>query len=143
VLRQVHNTADTIFATKEALAGDDGLLLVSKIVCCVKAVQGTWPYWYMEGAKLKDIITQISMPTLFYTLSMADLSWPDLHRLMPEDPFQQGLTDAESFQICMHNLANNPHIVSAYLSVNHKCLRETILQHLDLTEDTKIADFWF
>jgi hypothetical protein len=133
----------TVGQLKEALAGDDGLLLASKIVRCVKAVRGTRPYWYMEGAKLKDMINQIGMPTLFYTLSMADLSWPDLHRLMPDDPFQQGLTDAESFQIRMRNIANNPHIVSAYLSVKHKCLRETILQHLDLMEDTKIADFWF
>ena len=142
-LRSVGNRNMTIGQLKEALVEDDGPLLASKIVRCVKAVRGTRPYWYMEGAKLKDMITQIGTPTLFYTLSMADLSWPDLHRLMPEDPFRQGLTDAESFQIRMRNIANNPHIVSAYLSVKHKCLRETILQHLDLTEDSKIADFWF
>ena len=142
-LRSAGNCNMTIGQLKEALAGDDGLLLTSKIVRCVKAVHGTRPYWYMEGAKLKDMITQIGTPTLFYTLSMANLSWPDLHRLMPEDPFHEGLTDAESFQIRMRNIANNPHIVSAYLSVKHKCLRETVLQHLDLTEDTKVADFWF
>ena len=87
----------TIGELKTALAGDDGETLASKIVRCLKTVRSTRPYWYMEGAKLKDMINQIRTPTLFYTLSMADMSWLDLHRLMPEDPFQPGLTDADSF----------------------------------------------
>ena len=79
------------------------------------------------------------MLTLFYTLSMADMSWPDLHRLMPEDPFQPGLTDADSFQIRMWNVTKNPHIVAAYLSTRHQHLRETILQHLDIAGDAPWA----
>jgi ATP-dependent DNA helicase PIF1 len=133
----------TIGQLKDVLRGDNGPTLASKIVRCVKSVRGTRPYWYMEGAKLKDMITQIGTPTLFYTLSMADLSWPDLHRLMPEDLFQPGLTDSQSYQVRARNLANNPHIVSAYLSAKHRCLRDTIFQHLDLAGDAKVEDYWF
>ena len=141
--RSIGNRAMTIGQLKDALAGDDGPSLASKIVSCLKAVRGTRPYWFMEGAKLKDMINQIGTPTLFYTLSMADLSWPDLHRLMPDDPFRPGLTNAQSFQIRMHNVTTNPHIVSAYLSTRHRHLRDTILQHLDIAGDCTITDFWF
>lgn len=132
----------TIGELKSALAGDDGETLASKIVRCLKTVRGTRPYWYMEGAKLKDMINQIGTPTLFYTLSMADMSWPDLHRLMPEDPFQPGLMDVDS-QIRMWNVTKNPHIVAAYLSTRHQHLRETILQHLDIAGEAPVTDFWF
>ena len=133
----------TIGQLKDALAGDDRPLLALKIVHCLKSVCGTCPYWFMEGAKLKDMIKQIGMPTLFYTLSMANLSWPDLHHLMPDDPFCLGLTDAQSFQIWMCNVTNNLHIVFAYLSTRHHHLRDTILQHLDIARDCMITDFWF
>jgi hypothetical protein len=95
----IGNQTMTIGQLKDALTDDDGPTLTSKIVRCLKGVRGTCPYWFMEGAKLKDMINQIGTPTLFYMLSMADLSWPDLHYLMPDDPFRPGLTDTQSFQI--------------------------------------------
>jgi ATP-dependent DNA helicase PIF1 len=133
----------TVGQLKDALKTDNGPQLAMKIARCVKSVRGTRPYWFMQGAKLTDMITQIGTPTLFYTLSMADLSWPDLHRLMPEDPFQPGLTPTESFQLRSRNIANNPHIVSAYLLLKHRCLRDTIFQHLDITGHCKVKDFWY
>jgi hypothetical protein len=72
----------TVGQLKDALRGQDGLELASKIVRCLKSVRGTRPYWFMEGEKLQDMIEQLGTPTLFYKLSMADLYWPDLHRLM-------------------------------------------------------------
>ena len=62
----------------------------------------------MEGAKLREMIEQVGTPTLFYTLSMVDLSWPDLHRPIPEDPFGEGLSATESFRVRSKNLAENP-----------------------------------
>ena len=69
---------------KYALVQHDGAQLAADIVRCLKTVKATWPYWQMEGGKLHDMITQIGTPTFFYMLSMADMSWPDLHKLMPE-----------------------------------------------------------
>ena len=89
------------------------------------------------------MIEQIGAPTLFYTLSMADLAWPDLHKLMPEDPFADGLTYRQSYLIQCRNLANNPHIVSSYLSVKHHHLQETVFQHLDHFSETPLVDFWY
>ena len=133
----------TVAELRNALNRDGGQILASKIVRCLQTVRGTRPYWYMEGAKLRDMIEQIGPPTLFYTLSMADLSWPDLHRLMPEDPFQPGLTSGQSYAIRCRNLANNPHIVSSYLFVKHQHLRDTIFNHLDRDTESPLIDFWF
>lgn len=118
-MRDIGHRDMTVGQLKNSLRGNNGAQLASKIFCCVQTVRGTRPYWSMEGAKLRDMIFQLGMPTFFYTFSMADMSWPDLHCLMPEDPFHPGLSLAQSYQICSHNIANNPHIVSMYLTTWH------------------------
>ena len=107
-LRDIADHPMTVGQLKTALARDTGPQLASKIVHCVRTVHGTRPYWFMEAAKLKDMIEQIGTPTLFYTLSMADLSWPDLHCLMPDDPFRKGLSNEQSYQIQAQNISPIP-----------------------------------
>jgi hypothetical protein len=141
--RDVGNHNMTVAQLRAALHEKSGHILSSKIVRCLQTVRGTRPYWHMEGGKLRDMITQIGTPTLFYTLSMADLSWPDLHRLMPENPFAPGISNGESYRIRSRNLANNPHIVSVYLSIKHKHLRDTIFHHLDVTSEDRVMDVWY
>ena len=141
--RDIGNRDMTVGQLRHALNQDGGHILASKIVRCLQTVRGTRPYWHMEGAKLRDMIEQIGPPTLFYTLSMADLFWPDLHRLMPEDPFRDGLTSGESYRIRCRNLANNPHIVASYLTIKHQHLRDTVFQHLHASSDAPVADFWY
>ena len=141
--KDIANRTMTVGELKNALKQNDGHFISSKIVRCLQTVRGTRPYWHMEGAKLRDMIEQIGTPTLFYTLSMADLSWPDLHRFMPENPFDPGITIAESYRIRYRNLANNPHIVSAYLSIKHRHLRETVFQHLHASSQSRVTDFWY
>jgi hypothetical protein len=133
----------TVGQLKTRLNSVQGHQLASKIVRCVSTVRGTRAYWAMEGSKLRDMISQIGTPTFFYTLSMADLSWPDLHALMPEDPFRPNISSNESYLICTRNVANNPHIVASYLSTRHRFFRDTILQHLGLTDDCRLQDFWY
>ena len=140
------NVADrnmTVGQLKRSLSGVNGNALCERIIRCIKTVRGTRPYWALEGAKLRDMLDQIGTPTFFYTLSMADMSWPDLHCLMPEDPFRPGLTVSQSYEIRARNVANNPHIVASYLSTRHQHLRETVLQHLGINDNCTIEDFWY
>lgn len=106
-------------------------------------VKATQPYWDMEGGKLRDLIAQTGTPMFSYTSSTADMSWPDLHKLMPDDPFTPGLTPSQSSQICFHNLVTNAHIVATYLSTKHQLLLDTVLQHLDVSDNTCVSDFWY
>jgi hypothetical protein len=87
--RNISHNNMTVGQLKDALRGQDGLELAFKIVRCLKSVRGTRPYWFMEGAKLQDMIEQL--------LPMADLYWPDLHRLLPDDSFKEGLTSKDRF----------------------------------------------
>jgi hypothetical protein len=141
--RNISHHNMTIGQLKHALSQQNGPRLASDIVRCLKTVKATRPYWNMEGGKLRDMIAQIGTPTFFYTLSMADMSWPDLHKLMPDDPFAPGLTPAQSTQIRFHNVATNPHIVASYLSTKHQLLMDTILQHLDVHDTARVSDYWY
>ena len=142
-LRNISHHDMTIGQLKHALVQHDSAQLAADIARCLKTVKATQPYWQMKGGKLHDMITQISTPTFFHTLSMADMSWPDLHKLMPENPHRPGLTPTEASQICYRNIANNPHIIATYLSTKHTALKDTVLQHLDLKDSAHISDFWY
>jgi len=49
-------------------------------------LRGTRSYWTKCHAELTDLLHQIGSPTIFFTLSVADMYWPDLHALMPGTP---------------------------------------------------------
>ncbi|XP_057831850.2 uncharacterized protein LOC131042550 [Cryptomeria japonica] len=49
-------------------------------------LRGTRSYWAHWHAKLIDMLHQIGSPTIFFTLSVADMYWLDLHALMPGTP---------------------------------------------------------
>ena len=40
-------------------------------------------FWNKKRGELYDMITQLGSPTFFFTLSVADTKWTDLHMLMP------------------------------------------------------------
>ena len=135
----------TIAQLKNSLSQHDSPQLAADIMHCfkLKTVKATRPYWNMEGGKLRDMIAQIGTPTFFYTLSMADMSWPDLHKLMPEDLSAPSLTASQASQVRFRNLTGNPHIVASYLMCKHHFLMDTVLQHLDLSDDAYVSDYWF
>ena len=44
-----------------------------------------YAFWYNSKCQdeLSDLLHQIGTPTIFFTLSVANMHWPDLHALMP------------------------------------------------------------
>jgi len=66
---------------------------------------------------------QIGSPKIFFTLSAADMQWPDLHKLMrgkcPRDP-------GEARKWRRQNVIDNPHIVAHYMHLRHKMFRDEI-----------------
>ncbi|KAE8752107.1 hypothetical protein FOCC_FOCC001269 [Frankliniella occidentalis] len=47
-------------------------------------LHGTRQYWGARLSELLDMVNELGLPTLFVTLSAADLHWPDLFRLILE-----------------------------------------------------------
>ena len=39
-------------------------------------------YWYMRSQELLDMVEELGTPTVFITLSTADLYWPEIYRIL-------------------------------------------------------------
>lgn len=49
-----------------------------------EGIRGSRQFWMAQRYELSDLIKQIGHQGLiFFTFSVADLHWPDLHKLMP------------------------------------------------------------
>ena len=58
--------------------------LVSKMMRYGAKIRGTRAYWLARRHELMDMIRTGKSPHAFFTLSAADLQWPDLHQHMPK-----------------------------------------------------------
>ncbi|KAI5699514.1 hypothetical protein M8J75_004058 [Diaphorina citri] len=76
-------TADEL---RERFRADPGL--ARRLMCYNSSVRGTNSYWRPRCGELLDMVQQLGAPTLFFTLSVADLHWPELYKLLdPETDF--------------------------------------------------------
>ena len=57
--------------------------LADRLMRFRKSLRGMRSYWEKNRAELTDLLDQLGTPTIFFTLSVADMQWPDLHALMP------------------------------------------------------------
>ena len=73
---------------------------------------GTCSFWSKKRGELSDMITQLGSPTFFFTLSVANTKWHDLHMLMP---FPPPTSLSAQFQWRIQNIITNPHIASLYM----------------------------
>ena len=85
---------------------------------------GLTPFWERNRRQLVQMIDQLGSPHLFFTLSAADLHWPDLHRIIEQqkviatgtEPFDiTTLGEKERLDRCVNNLTEYPHIVASFL----------------------------
>ncbi|KAI2802476.1 hypothetical protein BLOT_009931 [Blomia tropicalis] len=65
---------------------DDSDELLYKIL---QSIPSTKAYWETRNVELSKMIDQISMPTIFLTLTAADNYWPDQFRFLGEPNFNQ------------------------------------------------------
>ena len=56
--------------------------LVENLMRFGSSLRGTRAYWTKFQAELTDMITQLGCPSFFFTLSVTDTKWPELHSLM-------------------------------------------------------------
>ena len=91
-------------------------VLAQRIACRGAVLPGTWPFWSDASQKLKAQIynPNCESPHLFFTVSAADIQWPDLHQHMPAYPGVPPQDEQEAYCIQMANLNNNPAIAAYY-----------------------------
>lgn len=81
------------------------------------------------------MIEQLGGPTLFFTLSLADTKWPNLHKLLPKTKSTTLPNNRRQF---IENLANNPHITTLYLHLRFQIFRDEVI-----VKELKSIDHWY
>lgn len=85
-------------------------LFMTKISRYVAHIAGSSVLWYKLQHDLKSIIAYRGPPTIFFTLSAADMHWPELHQLSSSN-----INDLNSKERGM-NVINNPNLVDWYFT---------------------------
>ncbi|XP_059071599.1 uncharacterized protein LOC131868268 [Cryptomeria japonica] len=97
-------------------------------------LRGTRSYWAKCHAELTDTLHQIDTPTIFFTLSAADMYWPNLHALMPGT---SPTTSQEAHNWRKNNVIDYPHIVTHYMHLRHTIFGKEILE-----KGMNVKDYW-
>lgn len=71
----------TIEEMREMASSNASKVFMSKLSRYVANITGSNAYWHKVRNDLKTIITTKGVPTNFFTLSSADMHWPELHSL--------------------------------------------------------------
>jgi hypothetical protein len=111
--------------------------LADKIMRYGEGLRGCRQYWMARRNELSDFIKQIGHQGLvFFTFSAADLHWPELHKLMPDE----GNTGEEriSARQRQQNLVDNPHIAAWFFDKRFKCFLEDVL-----IPQWDLEDYWY
>ena len=128
-------------------SGEKGALIQS-IQRSIDWIPGLSPYWHRNRMQLVSMIEQLGCPHLFFTLSAADLHWPDLHRLIEEQravalggpPLDLNqLNENARYDRRIDNLTKYPHIVASFLQARV----QTFLATLKKVPGFDYADFWY
>lgn len=107
----------------------DQLMRFSSSIC------GTRPFWTQRRGELSDMVIQIGCPSLFFTLSVADTKWPDLHTIMPtKSPTNPSMASRWRIQ----NILQNPHLTAIYMHHRFTAFREEVLEKL-----LGASEYWY
>lgn len=97
----------TLEQLRDMITNNSSNFLLSKLSWYIANITGSDAYWYKAKEELKAIIQHAGPPTFFFTLSAADMHWPELHALLGSN-----ITNNDNPSEVRHqNVINNPHIV--------------------------------
>lgn len=82
--------------------------LMKKIFYYSKEVTGSNLYWNKVNQDLNATVKQMGVPTIFFTLSMAEYHWPD---------FLSIFDSCDHAEINLKLVQDNPHLVDWYFTI--------------------------
>ena len=88
--------------------------LAEQVIRFGEGLRRTRQFWIKRQVELSDMIKQLGLQGMvFFTFSVADLHWPELHKLMPHGENQiEGESEQDTAKRRCQNLIDNPHIVA-------------------------------
>ncbi|KAK3926417.1 THAP domain-containing protein 11 [Frankliniella fusca] len=108
--------------------------LMKKIMFQGSNIRGTKAFWHARGRELQAMLEQMGLPTLFLTLSAADMHWPFLFKLLAPHEDPETMSEYKRREL----IQQNPLIVDEFFLTRV----ETFLQEV-LAPKYKVKDFWF
>ena len=127
---------------------DNKTTFIQSIQKCINVIPSLSPYWHMHHTQLSAMIRQLRSPHLFFTLSAADLHWPELHHIIEQqravrnsdDPLDINTLDpTTAYDHRIANLTKFPYIVASFLQARVKLFLDTIGK----CHNMKHIDFWY
>ena len=112
-VKQQHSAGQLTAADIWAMLAEGDQHIVNQIIHYGANLWGTHAYWTACHHELMDFIWQKGTPDMFWTLSTADMQWPDLHWHMPqtENPTEDPKVACQRRQVMLYK---NLHIAAAY-----------------------------
>ena len=113
-VRQQHDARRLTAEDIQAMLAENDEHIANQMIRYGSKLRGTRAYWLARRHELMDMIRRKGSPHIFFTLSAADLQWPDLHQhmpaagIVPNDP-------GPARQKRRMALNSNPHVAAAYL----------------------------
>ena len=101
-------------------------------------IRSTSAYWYTRSRELLEMVEQIGPPTIFMTLSAADLYWPDLYQILDPDYNYDAIRIESAFLRRRRLLNENPMIVAYFF---HQRLNSFLEKFFYKT--FAVENFWF
>jgi len=74
----------TVEELRERLNSEGKETFLKSLRCHIDWMPGLTPFWERNRRQLVQMIDRLGSPHLFFTLSAADLHWPDLHRIIEQ-----------------------------------------------------------
>lgn len=121
VKRNIEEFPMTMDELHEHMENFSGTHLAHKLMHFGTTLRGTRSYWKKGRAELYDLLKQLGIPIIFFTLTAADLYWTDLHAFMLR---AQPLDPREAQKGRIQNVINYLHIVVHYMHLKHTMFRK-------------------
>lgn len=97
-------------------------------------IRSTKSYWFSRSAEIQQMVHDLKLPTIFFTLSAADFHWPRLYDLLQEANKTENLSETQR-----HNMMfENPKICSDYFFET----ATMFIEHILLVQ-FNVKDYWY
>ena len=121
----------------------DAQALLNSVVRSAGSLRGTCPFWNGKKHQLMSYIRALVKPSLFMTLSAADLQWDALARSMPNYHLWKQASGKDRIRIATKNLRLNPHIAATHFLRRFNIIRAVSNELvLDLEYTTSAQEAW-
>lgn len=121
---------------KQKLRTDKGF--ITNLMSYNQNIRGTSNYWFQRSRELLSMVDTLGAPTLFFTLSAADLFWPEIFKKIDPSYQTENTTDREILQHRRKLLNNNPMEFAYFFNRRAEIFAEKVLK-----VKFEVEDYWY